>query len=304
MAGVAGPPLCKGVAMSRRRDRYGSLPAITIAGVLAVGIATTATAQDWPTLASFVGSNCFTTLWEGDIEAGARIVSSRQPLQITFGTGDTIFLEGPDATGLRPGDVHRIVRIEDEVGFVADDGSELGWVISFVGDVTVLSVDSERAMAQVGLACQGIELGDFVGPYVDADLPKATPLAPFDGRRLITPAEEDATVIFGAYDTLMGATVDAQRQDTAARQTYASGDVVTLDRGIDDGWAVGDGVLFYVAEAEEVYQIAGEVVTPPRLLGRGIVFWAQPQSASVMITDGDQPVSVGARARRFVTDGQ
>ena len=287
--------------MSRRRDRIEIVHAVrpVVAGLLAVGLVAVSTAaQDRPTLASFAGANCFTTLWEGELEAGARVVSSRQPLQITFGTGEIVFLEGPGAPALTPGAVYRLVRLEGDDEVVAADGSSLGHAVSFVGEITVLDVDAERALAEVALACQGVELGDFVGPPLDVRLPELTALDPFDPRRLIQPSEDDATVLLGAVDTLMGDSVEAARRQTEARRTYALGDVVTIDRGAADGWVVGDVVHFYRSEAEAVYQVAGEVTTPPRLSARGVIFWTQQGSATVMVTDGDQAVSVGSRARR------
>ena len=91
------------------------------------------------------------------------------------------------------------------------------------GWVTVRAIDEFNALAQIDAACDSIEIGDLLEPYVEAQLPTSAtaPVYPdFNDR---------AAVIFGADNRVL----------------FAAGDVFSIDRGTAQGVAAGNRYAIY-----------------------------------------------------------
>ncbi len=79
--------------------------------------------------------------------------------------GQVLHLNGPMVSSLKPGEIQRVVRPE---GRVRDpiSGDKLGFYYIDVGTIRIESVSSDKAMATVQVACQGMLKGDLVIPFV------------------------------------------------------------------------------------------------------------------------------------------
>ena len=91
------------------------------------------------------------------------------------------------------------------------------------GWVTVRAIDENNALASIDAVCDSVEIGDFLEPAVDFDLPTSAfpPLYPdFNDR---------ANVIFGADNRVL----------------FGDGDVFSIDRGTAHSVAVGHRYAIY-----------------------------------------------------------
>lgn len=91
------------------------------------------------------------------------------------------------------------------------------------GWLTIRAIDEFNALASIDAACDSIEIGDFLEPYVETQLPTAAtaPVYPDFGDR--------GNVIFG----------------TDNRVLFAAGDVFSIDRGTAHGVAAGNRFAIY-----------------------------------------------------------
>lgn len=80
--------------------------------------------------------------------------------------GQILYLNGPHLTDLKPGTVHKVVRLEGTI----DDPSThvvLGTYFKDIGKIRIEKVGKGNAVARVLSACQGIIKGDLVIPYIE-----------------------------------------------------------------------------------------------------------------------------------------
>ena len=91
----------------------------------------------------------------GEMEGTATLAAQRQ----------VVYLNGPRLSSLKPGIIHRVVRPE---GRVRDplSGDKLGYYYMDIGTIRIETVDQEKAVASVQVACHGMLKGDLVIPYV------------------------------------------------------------------------------------------------------------------------------------------
>ena len=91
------------------------------------------------------------------------------------------------------------------------------------GLLTIRAIDEFNALAQNDLACDSIEIGDFLEPYVETQLPTSAtaPIYPDFSDR--------ANVLFGVDNRVL----------------FAAGDVFSIDRGTAHGVAAGNRYAIY-----------------------------------------------------------
>ena len=260
-----------------------------------------ATAQDArPTTTAYLGPNCFTALWEDTLQFSGRVIGGRQARQITFSEEDAIFVQPRDQAVLGAGETYQLVRLEGQVSHPS--GGEAGTAISMVGLVEILETSAERSIGRIKRSCETVEVGDWLWPIPAVEIPSLSSLPPFDPARLIEPRTGDATVLFGYLETIVDDEGDLRRRGMALREALAGGDTITIDQGSVDGWRGADVAIFYESEEDPI--LPGQTKQRvPRVLGRGVVFWVQPHSVTLLVTDGDVPIRVGTSARRVAADG-
>lgn len=263
---------------------------------LAPGPAAGRLPQTRPDTKAYEGPRCFSTVIPEVTRTLAQIVASRETGQQIFSQGQTVYLRIEPGQRVAAGARYRLYRIEGEIEHPLT-GHIVGRAINLLGTVEVLAVQrGERAVARITDACGEVEVGDRLHPLLSRDVTAGKQQAKFDGDRLVRPRDSDATVIYGTSESLYDAGSDTARRGMTVRQSYAVGDVITIDQGSADGWSPGQSVLLYAAagfKADGGFPRLEESM----LVAQGIVFWLQQRTAAVLITDGDGTVMLGHRAR-------
>lgn len=169
-----------------------------------------------------------------------------------------------------------------------------------LGSLRIVDVEGNRAIALLTEACGEIEIGDRLHPGIEGSVTELEGRVPeLDAAVLVTPREADATVVYGSSESLP-ADEGEGRQQMSLRNSYAGGDVVTIDRGRVHGWGRGTGVLFYEAEFDALEDDRAE--HEPIVLGSGVVIWAEADTAAVLIVEAERTVNLGSRATRESED--
>ncbi|HEX8027819.1 MAG TPA: hypothetical protein VF491_05125 [Vicinamibacterales bacterium] len=134
--------------------------------------------------------------------------------------------------------------------------------VRVTGVITITAVDEQNAMASIDLACDGIEPGDFLQPYVETATPgSATALD-------VAPDFSDrGNVLFGSDNRLL----------------LGTGDVLSIDRGTAHGTVPGARYAIYRDHHNGI---------PLVYLGEIVVMTTSEQTSKVVITktvDGVEP---------------
>ena len=130
------------------------------------------------------------------------------------------------------------------------------------GWVTIRAIDEFNALAQVDWACDSIEIGDFLEPYVETQLP-ATATAP------VYPDFSDrANVLFGVDNRVL----------------FGDGDVFSIDRGTAQGVAAGNRYAIYRDFHNNL---------PLVYMGDAVVMTASEQTSKVVATAVVDGIQVG-----------
>jgi hypothetical protein len=130
------------------------------------------------------------------------------------------------------------------------------------GWVTIRAIDEFNALAEINLACDSIETGDFLEPYVETQLP-TTATAP------VYPDFSDrANVLFGVDNRIL----------------FGDGDVFSIDRGTAQGVAAGNRYAIYRDFHNNL---------PLVYMGDAVVMTANEQTSKVVATAVVDGIMVG-----------
>src|SRR5258705_4580288 len=222
-----------------------------------------------------------------------RLVSGEQSeYKIAFVTGDVVYLSKGANQGVKAGDRFSVVRQTKEVlrvpFFKYQDKltNAMGDHYVDLGQLEVIKVQPDIAIAQVAMSCDMMQRGDIVLPFVER------PVGPY----------KEAT----AFDTLApvsGRPVAMVVRGRDMAQTTGRWDTVYVNLGTAQGVKVGDyfrifryqGTRAEAVPVEKNYQdqLYGFGSNPkhyswndlPReVLGEGIVLNTSPNSATVLVT--------------------
>jgi hypothetical protein len=130
------------------------------------------------------------------------------------------------------------------------------------GWLTVRAIDEFNALAQIDLACDSIEIGDFLEPYVETQLPTSAtaPIYPDFSDR--------ANVLFGVDNRVL----------------FGDGDVFSIDRGTAQGVAAGNRYAIYRDFHNNL---------PLVYMGDAVVMTAAEQTSKVVVTAVVDGIMVG-----------
>lgn len=242
---------------------------------------------------------CFVALEADPTLPVARIERPKEALQLTLGTpAETVYVHRFEAFPLAAGEVYQVVRRERSLRH-PDTGEELGNALTIRGTVEIVEVSGGRAMARIRSACWEMEPGDLLRPLPAESPRRFAELPPFQGRRLIEPDEEDATVVLGLPVSTSVASGSSE-VSTSSQITYGTGHVVTVDRGRDAGWRIGDVVLIY--DPEPTHQLGADPERRfPDVVGRAVVFQVTRGGSTMIVADAVRSVEIGHRARRIAS---
>ena len=207
---------------------------------------------------------------EETLESSASIVSA-VPKRVMLGSGDRVYI-GLGAEDVARGDRFTIFRTKERV-FDPDTGRMLGWHVDLLGWLEVLETDDETSLAEIRRSGSEIELGDRL-------MPRETP-APDIAIGPSPKGVEGRVSFFPNSRTLMG-----------------SQDFVYLNRGSDDGLAVGSPLEVYRAGYETRESARGERVrVSDRVVAQLLVVRAQPNSAVAVVRHTEEELALGDRFR-------
>ena len=254
-----------------------------------------AQAQLRPNASKYAGPQCFATVIPDVVDSLGRITAGREPSQQIFSTGDAVFIE-PGGDGVKVGETYLLYRIDGDVRHPETD-AVFGRAVNLLGRVEVIQVEDGRALGRIGQICVEIEPGDHLHALLEDRVEGEIDFPAVEDDFLLTELETDATVVHG-YSESLSQSGGPDRESLGNWETYAAGDVVTIDQGTVDGWVAGMRTLLYSSKPEAAAP-DDRLKVEPVVLGQGIVIYALDQTAVVMITDGGRAVRRGSRARRM-----
>jgi hypothetical protein len=204
------------------------------------------------------------------LESAASIVNS-VPKRVLLGSGDRVHI-GLGREDVSPGDRFTIFRTREKV-FDPETGRMLGWHVDLLGWLEVLEPADESSLAEIRLSAAEIEVGDRL-------MPRETP----------------------QYDIAIGPSPSGVEGRISffpnSRTQMGSQDFVYLNRGADDGLAVGSPLEVYRAgfDAKEVARDE-RVRVPDRVVAQLLVIRAQPNTAVAVVRHTEEELALGDRFR-------
>jgi hypothetical protein len=171
-----------------------------------------------------------------------------------FAPGEVVVLDTSGGRTVAPGELYVVYRAPRSATLEKDNR----WVRRAVQNVGIVRVDAVAgpgALASVVWACDGVEIGDSLEPYVaPSALPEAQAAA---GPAMFDQASE---VLFGNQDRRLGAARDVLLVARASGVDVAVGQRVTFFRrpyGVDGPISVvGDGVVHAVSPDTCLVEVA------------------------------------------------
>lgn len=265
---------------------------LILAAAVGLGLSTPLGAVQSPSTAKYDGPNCFSTVIDAVSGRLGTVLESRDNPLMAFGTHERIYVQAEEAE-LETDREYLLYREEAELEHPLT-GELVGTVVNLLGRARVLDTEGQRTLAVISHACAEIEPGDRLHELLVLEIPRAGAMPQYDPDQLITPQPEDATVIFGSGETVRFPRRNNERGSLNVRAMYGAGDVVTIDRGLADGWDLQLPVLFYRAAGALGRGLPPAAEQTP--VAQGVVFWAGQSTAAVLITSGDRALEVGAGA--------
>ena len=207
----------------------------------------------------------------------------REPEQRTFAEGDTVFLNWGANQGIKEGQTFQIVRPKGDVkGVFKEKRGYLGTYVRELGQLEVVKVLENTAIAQITFSCEQALLGDLLlpVPFRESPLLKTDAFDRFSG-----PSGKPLGRLMMARDN---------------REMVTVNDVVYIDLGSEDKLAAGDYLtIFRPLGKGGITTVAAEEDARGRATGfqsdsyRGGGFGSQSQRA----TDSTAFVKVPGRYR-------
>jgi hypothetical protein len=175
--------------------------------------------------------------------------------------GHIVVLNGGTPQGLMVGQRYFTRRIQPPMLGVAE-GPGARASVRTTGWLTVIAADEQSALAQVDYACDAVDAGDYLEPYVEPVVPR-------------TLAADGPTDFSNLGQVLFG---------TDRREQFGDGDFLNIDRGSAGGIAPGTRIAFYRDRGNG---------TPLVPLGIGIVVEVSAGTSKVVVQRGSEEIRLG-----------
>jgi hypothetical protein len=183
--------------------------------------------------------------------------------RFAMATGDTVVIARTPDDGLAVGQRYVASRLNNPEKYFPRPGEGYGG-LRVTGFITVTAINQWNALANVDYACDMVQPGDYLEPFVEGTLPTAA--APM----LYPDFTERAVVLFGADN----------------RTLFGHGDVLSIDRGTAQGVTVGARYAVY----RDKYRGDG---TPLVHLGEVVVLTTSETTSKVMVTSASGGIQSG-----------
>jgi nucleoid-associated protein YgaU len=204
---------------------------------------------------------------------GSNFGGAANTLKYELSVGDILYLDGGRAAGLSPGQVYMAVEPKYPVRHPATR-DVIGRFYAYQGRVRVLTVQEDRAIAEIVQSCAGIHVGATLRPFEPEPVPLARRPTPRPFNDPTTADLSAAPAIVLADSTLF---------------TLGQDHVVFIDRG------EGDDV--YPGDMFTIYRESGRGL-PPVAVGELAVLSVRERSAVAKILESRFPVHLGDRLER------
>jgi hypothetical protein len=206
-------------------SRHSFVLIISVVALVAALFPSPAVAQQAEGKAIEGARDCYTFLTD-QVPTGPRVAASRQVLQISYGAGDVIYIEGNGAGDLAIGEEMQIVRITGPIRHPQTDAT-IGNALSMLGTLEIIDVLGERALARITASCKETERGDYLVPKEDLEIAEVGELPPFDPNRLVDPSDSDATVVLGPLESVLKDTESMTRGGITPLAAIGAGEINT-----------------------------------------------------------------------------
>ena len=171
------------------------------------------------------------------------IVEAEELMKAGLEENDIVYIDKGSADGIFPGDEFFVIHQGDKV-FHPKSNDYLGFMYSNRGKIKVLCVQEHSATSKIIECYDAIARGDYIEPYEDVPAPTALSIPKSD---FCEPAKgEIEGCIVASKDDMRG---------------LAYGNIIYIDKGIDDGVAPGDMfVSFKIPRNDTPKVYTGEMV--------------------------------------------
>jgi hypothetical protein len=276
-----------------------------VSGLILAGFAAaTAAAQTVPTMPGDGAMYCSGMITTENVPQDSYIISGEESqIKLTFFTRDLVYINRGADQGVKEGDKFDVMRAEkkdplDQEWFKGQFAimRAMGTKYADMGRLRVVHVGPKVSTATVEFACDLMQRGDLVMPFVERPAPQYKESAPID---IFAPISAKATAGMLVSTRSFG-------------QTAGSGSVAYINLGSTEGLKVGSyvRVFRYAGPTKEVvpqeqkaaYAMYGWGSAPvkytpeqlPReILGEAIVIRATAHTATVLITAMRNDMYVG-----------
>ncbi|HLF56003.1 MAG TPA: LysM peptidoglycan-binding domain-containing protein [Thermoanaerobaculia bacterium] len=208
-----------------------------------------------------------------DWAAAEGLFGRMDALKYELTLGDVVYLDGGRSAGLSVGQLFTAIEPRAKVRHPVS-GDVVGRFYAYTGRIRVLTVQEERAIAEVVQTCAGVHVGARLRPFQPEPIPLARP-------PVQRPVNDPTTADLGAAPVILHA--------NSSLFTLGQDHVVFIDRGESDDVLPGD--LF------TIYRISlkGQLPIP---VGELAVLSVHSHSAVAKILESRYPVYVGDRLER------
>lgn len=224
------------------------------------------------------------------------IAGQQETAKVGLTLGDLVYLNVGKGE-VQPGDEFSIVQRSSEIEH-PESGRSVGWYYERNGRVKVLAAYDASAVAEITLACDEIRAGQHLVPHVLQPFPmnEAPPFDPLD----VMSSGNEVGFLVHAKDDL---------------NAVATGNVVFVDLGADDGLKPGDFLTAFEPGAPSNFSDRGGITYnykwgnahfrqrkvkkgdasnfPPRLLGQLVVMSTENHTASAKVIYSVAEMHVG-----------
>lgn len=142
--------------------------------------------------------------------------------RIAMGTGETVVIGRSQDDGLAVGQRYIASRLNRDERYFPRNGESFGG-LRVTGFITVFAVNQWNALARIDFACDAVQSGDYLEPFVETVLPETA--APM----LYPDFTDRGAILFGADN----------------RELLGHGDVTSIDRGSAHGVTPGARFAVY-----------------------------------------------------------
>lgn len=214
---------------------------------------------------------CASQLYERFDPAPLTVMAVEDPERTMNASGDIVYLSAGSDLGIQPGAEYTVLRPEGTVNH-PDTGNPTATFVRRLGRLRAIAVHANATTAEIVVACDAVQVGDFLVPYRELPIPmvERIPL-----RTIATPYPSGPSGTVIIMDSL-DATIAAQ------------GQTVGIDLGHRDGLTAGDRVLFW--------RPGSAANEPRRIVAQGVVLLTQGGGSTVKILESRSEVRIGDKA--------